>query len=61
MNNDNILNCEKRIMGIMEIMGIMGIVEPARNAFGIEIWNCGSHTGSVSPSRHFLNTFLKFQ
>ena len=46
MNNDNNLNCEKRIMGIM---GIMGIVEPAQNAIGILIWNSGSHTGSHRP------------
>ena len=55
MNNNNNLNCEKRIVGIM------GIVEPAQNALGIEIWKCEFHTGSVGPSLHFLSTFLQFQ
>ena len=51
MNNDNNLNCEK------QIVGIMGIVEPAQNALGTEIWKCEFHTGSVGPSLHFFNTF----
>ena len=41
----------------MGIMGIMGIVEPAQNALGIEIRNCEFHRESVGPSLHFFNTF----
>ena len=51
MNNNNNLNCEKRIVGIM------GIVEPAQNALGIEIWKCEFHTDSVGPSLHFQHIF----
>ena len=52
MNNDNHLNCEK------QIVGIMGIVEPSQNALGIEIMKFGLNTGPVSPSMHSLSTFL---
>ena len=52
MNNDNHLNLEK------QILVIMGIVEPPQNASGIEIMKYGFHTGPVSPSMHFLSTFL---